>query len=102
MAHVVLECANELFERFPAELETLFDVFQNVLTKRTSPYAMQMIVVSQEWSHAIENLAKRLFRTPLICIGSYLEAAFYGRADIRVQFLESSAKSKKVIGTYIL
>ncbi|GLV41459.1 Brother of Yb [Carabus blaptoides fortunei] len=97
LSHVVLESAKELFERFPAELETLFDVFQNVLMKRTNPVAMQMIVVSQEWSHAIENFAKRLSSTPLICIGSYVEAAFYGRTDIRVQFLESAAKSKKVV-----
>lgn len=94
--HLVLQNADLLLKNFPEELETAFDVVQNVLSKRTFAVTVQMIIVSRTWTAPLERLVKRLTLFPIICIGAYVEAALYGRANIQIRMVNSKMKPKLI------
>lgn len=101
LLYVVLENSKYLFDIFYTEIDTLFKIFEKTLVNRKFSQSIQLVVISQQWSKLIELLAKNLNNTPSICIGAYLEAALYGRADIKIQVVETAAKPYKVIGILI-
>ncbi|KAK5639947.1 hypothetical protein RI129_010758 [Pyrocoelia pectoralis] len=97
LCHLVIEKANIILERFSTEMGKILNVVQSMLSHRSCNYTVQMILTSEKWTRSIENLLKSLLIMPIVCIGSYLEAAMYGRVDIRVQFLEAQAKIRALI-----
>ncbi|KAF5282457.1 hypothetical protein FQA39_LY17572 [Lamprigera yunnana] len=97
LCSLVIEDADIVLKKFSTTMEELLNLIQSMLNHRSCNYTIQMIVVSEKWTRSIEDLLKSLARVPIVCIGSYLEAALYGRAYFDFHFLESRLKMKKLL-----
>lgn len=94
---VVLEDADELYQLFSDEIDSLLQLLDGVVEKRTT-YNVQLIAVSKHWSTHLEKMIKRLHRLPTICVGAHLEAALYGRIHMNVKFVDIMNKDNYVKG----
>ncbi|KAF2900961.1 hypothetical protein ILUMI_05225, partial [Ignelater luminosus] len=92
VCHLILEETDILLEKFSKEIDSLLNLMQSMLEHRNCGQSVQMVISAAHWTQRLENLIKKLNITPLICIASYLEAALYGRADIKMHFLQSKHK----------
>lgn len=43
----------------------------------------------------------RIFQNPMLCIGSFIEAAVYARADLEVKLLRATQKNEHIIATLL-
>lgn len=94
--HFVIEQADELFEKFPGEMELILQKINQSAQNYLYTTPMQLIVASNTWTKSLEKLIKRLNDFPTICIGAFIEAALYGRSDIEVKFLQSTSKKRAI------
>lgn len=100
LSHLVIEEADEVLAKHSGHTEQLLHLVQSMLHNRLCSRSVQLIATSKSWTVPLETLMKRLYNLPLICIGNYLEAALYGRANINMHFLESSRKPYKLVGKF--
>lgn len=98
LCHLVLEDADVLLRKYPKHLNAVLSLVQNVLESRTCRLSVQMIASAKHWTKEIEDLAQRLYLSPLVCIGAYLEAAVYGRASVKMHFMSSKRKQSSLVG----
>lgn len=87
-----------LLQKHGPDMSNLLGLLQSVLKNRNCKLGIQTILSSEHWTSALESLIQTYTMPPLVCIGAYLEAAFYGRVDIKVNFLEAKHKSKTLVG----
>lgn len=72
-----------------------------MLEHRNCSQSVQMVISARHWTQRLESLVKQLNITPIVCIASYLEASLYGRADIKMHFLQSKHKMFTLTGNLI-
>lgn len=71
-----------------------------MLGKRSSHIgiSIQVIAVSEMWCGPIKSFAQKIITNPIICIGSYLEAAIYAELKPKLHIIEKSKKVQLVLG----
>lgn len=65
-------------------------------------YAVQTILCSEHWTLEIEDFMKKLQSLPMVCIGSHLEAALYGRVLMNTHLMRLQSKIDVIKGTIFL
>lgn len=98
LCHLVFEDADLLLKKYPRHIDTFLNLAQSILENRTCQLSIQLIAPAKNWTSQLEDLAKKLTLKPLICIGAHLEAAVYGRINIKMHFLESKSKPSALVG----
>lgn len=93
-----MEDVDRMLENFSKETETVLNVTQSMLQHRNFNYGIQLILVGESWSMNLEKLIRKLESLPLVCIGTHLEAALYGRVDIQMHFITMVLKKSKIAG----
>lgn len=100
LCHLVLESADKMLENFPKQTETILNITQSMLQHRIVNYSIQIILVGETWSMNLENMIRKLETLPFVCIGTHLEAALYGRTDIKLHFVPIALKKAIISGNF--
>ena len=59
---------------------------------------LQIIATARQWSGLMKEFSKQCMTDPYVCIGSYMEAAVYGRIKPKLCTIQSKLKLQKVAG----
>ena len=111
--HMIFENADETFEKFNAEINTLMDMYKTSRAnererldkiKPSSSVEMfdQLIITSRKWANSLEQFIKAFIEGedkvgPYFLFCDYLEAAIYGKAKIASYMVDDVAcKYQKV------
>lgn len=97
MCHLIFEDSDILLKKYPHHFNSLLKLSQEILQHRACSLPIQLILSSEQWTSNLCEVIKQLRLPPLICIGAYLEAAIYGRANIKIHFLRSKLKPSTLI-----
>ncbi|KAF6214607.1 hypothetical protein GE061_009350 [Apolygus lucorum] len=103
LCHLVLDRFDVLSHLFSPELKKISHKLvelTNVRTKKNEAFssmAVQMILSSEQWSPAVEQVVTKLLKNPVVVITSYLEAIIYSRIKPKVTLVKSSARLSKLV-----
>ena len=111
--HLVFESADEIFEKFYAEINTLMEIYKTsrvsekermdrIVPNSSIEMFDQVIVTSRKWANSLEQFVRTFIVGedkvgPYFLFYDYLEAAVYGKARIATYMLEDlNSKFQKV------
>lgn len=97
MCHLIFENVDILIKNHSHHFNSLLRLSQEILQHRTCSLPIQLILSSERWTNHLCEIVRQLESPPLICIGAYLEAAIYGKANIKVHFMESKLKQSTLV-----
>lgn len=98
LCHLVIENCDKILDTYFESLNIILNVIQTMLTKRVCNNSVQLITTAECWTPSLENFIKQIESVPIIYIGSFLEAALYGRAHLQLSFVASKQKVASLIG----
>ncbi|KAF7263911.1 hypothetical protein GWI33_000910, partial [Rhynchophorus ferrugineus] len=96
LCHFVLEDGDAILNTHKELIEKFLLYADQVLENRNCPISVQVIICAEHWTYEIENILKRLNKTPLVCIGNYLEAALYGKMNFTMKFVEANSRMEQL------
>lgn len=97
MCHIIFEDADLLLQKYSDHFNSLLRLSQEILEHRSCSLPVQMILSSEQWTNRVNELLKQLKAPPLVCIGAYLEAAIYGKVNIKMHFIESKLRQSTLV-----
>uniref|UniRef100_A0AAU7J931 RNA helicase n=1 Tax=Locusta migratoria TaxID=7004 RepID=A0AAU7J931_LOCMI len=99
LCHLVLDEVDILSFRFLPEVKLILAECKQALKKRAAGLSvpLQVIASSEKWCSPLESFAHNIISNPVICIGSYLEAAVYAKLKPNLYFVKKTDRKKKVI-----
>ncbi|XP_060519293.1 putative ATP-dependent RNA helicase TDRD12 [Cylas formicarius] len=96
LCHLVFDDAGVLLKNHELLVNGFLSLCDKMLTHRSCPKSVQLVVCSEHWTVPIEKLLKRLNIPPLVCITNYMEAALYGKMVYTIKFLNSACKEQEL------
>lgn len=94
----VIEEANIVLSRNRQHIYNILEATDQMVLHRNNAQKVQIFIVSEQWTHDLKLLLKRIFDIPLVCISNHLEAAIYGGSQILLQFLLQENKNSYLSG----
>lgn len=98
LCHLVIENCDKILDTYFENLNIILNVIQAMLARRVCNNPVQLITTAECWTPALESFMKQIESVPVVYIGSFLEAALYGRAQLQLSFVASKQKVKSLIG----
>lgn len=89
---LVLENTHILLQKYYSDTFAILHELQKITEKRTFNHGVQLTITSYQWTTEIEKIAKRLYYTPTVCIGVFVEAALYGKVRTKLTLAKSEEK----------
>lgn len=97
LCHMIFENADIILQQYLDSVSAILSLSHKIVQNRTCCLPIQVILSSETWTNRLSDLVKQLKLPPFICIGAYLEAAVYGRTNIKMHFLESKLKQSALV-----
>lgn len=99
--HLILDDAERLLEKYPAEVTAMTTELQASLSRRQKSVRMtQIVVCSTRWTNSLGHFleATPLATSPIRAINSYFEAAVYAQVRTMVSFVSRGAHRETFLG----
>ncbi|XP_047108037.1 putative ATP-dependent RNA helicase TDRD12 [Schistocerca piceifrons] len=99
LCHLVLDEVDVLSFRFLSEVKLILAECKQALKKRAAglSVSLQVIASSEKWCSPLESFAHNIISNPVICIGSYLEAAVYAKLKPNLYFVKRADRKSKLL-----
>lgn len=97
LCHIVFDDADTLFDTFLPDVQEIMNQTKKMLLirRRECPLGLHIAVIGEKWTPILEEVLK-VIESPVLCISSYLEAAFYARVKPTTYILPPGAKIEKL------
>uniref|UniRef100_A0A6P7GEM3 RNA helicase n=1 Tax=Diabrotica virgifera virgifera TaxID=50390 RepID=A0A6P7GEM3_DIAVI len=92
LCHLIIEDGDDILNKHKAIMSDIFEMAQSMLKNRVFTKALQLIVCAEQWDSELKHLIKSLQQVPMVCVGSYLEAALYGQVEFSMKFTNLARK----------
>ncbi|XP_072397855.1 uncharacterized protein [Diabrotica undecimpunctata] len=96
LCHLIIEDGDDILSKHKDTMSAIFEMAQSMLKNRAFTKALQLIVCAEQWDSELKYLIKSLQQVPMVCVGSYLEAALYGQVEFSMKFTNSASKDNEL------